>query len=164
MRTLILLRHAKSDYPGGTSDHDRPLAPRGTAEAALAGDWLREHQPPIGLVLTSSALRARETVQASGIDAPIDIRPEIYDATPEDILVQIHTVADDVGVLLVVGHAPGIPGLASELSGPGSKKRLVRQAQESFRTATLAVLTVRGSWAELDADGAILIAVHSARP
>ena len=40
-RTLLLLRHAKSDYPAAVADHDRPLAPRGDREAALAGDWLR---------------------------------------------------------------------------------------------------------------------------
>ena len=35
------MRHAKSDYPDGVADHERPLAPRGDREAALAGDWLR---------------------------------------------------------------------------------------------------------------------------
>ena len=39
-RVLILLRHAKSDYPAAVADHDRPLAPRGEREAALAGEWL----------------------------------------------------------------------------------------------------------------------------
>ena len=39
-RTLLLLRHSKSDYPQGVADHERPLAPRGEREAALAGDWL----------------------------------------------------------------------------------------------------------------------------
>src|SRR3989337_2337943 len=44
-RTLLLLRHAKSDYPDGVADHERPLAPRGIREAALAGDWVRAHAP-----------------------------------------------------------------------------------------------------------------------
>ena len=54
-RTLVLLRHAKSDYPGGVADHDRPLAPRGEREAGLAGEWLRSGviDPPVarGVVL-----------------------------------------------------------------------------------------------------------------
>ena len=37
-RTLILLRHAKSDYPDGVADHERPLAKRGIREAALADE------------------------------------------------------------------------------------------------------------------------------
>ena len=49
-RTLILLRHAKSDYPDGVADHERPLAQRGIREAALAGDWIREHLPAVDAV------------------------------------------------------------------------------------------------------------------
>ena len=52
-RTLLLLRHAKSDYPAGVADHDRPLAPRGVREAGLAGDWLRAHAPAVDAVLCS---------------------------------------------------------------------------------------------------------------
>ena len=50
-RTLLLMRHAKSDYPAGVIDHDRPLARRGIREAGLAGGWLRAHMPPIDGVL-----------------------------------------------------------------------------------------------------------------
>ena len=63
MRTLVLMRHAKSDYPAGVPDHERPLAPRGTREAGLAGDWLREHAPAIDAVLCSSAVRTRQTLE-----------------------------------------------------------------------------------------------------
>ena len=54
-RTLVLLRHAKSAYPDGVADHDRPLAPRGKREAGLAGDWLRANLPTIDAVLCSTA-------------------------------------------------------------------------------------------------------------
>src|SRR5438067_2354566 len=50
-RTLVLLRHAKSAYPAGVADHDRPLAPRGKRQAGLAGDWLRAHLPTVDAVL-----------------------------------------------------------------------------------------------------------------
>ena len=46
-RTLLLLRHAKSDWPPGVPDHERPLAPRGEREAKLAGNWLRAHAPAL---------------------------------------------------------------------------------------------------------------------
>jgi hypothetical protein len=45
-RTLLLLRHAKSDYPQGVVDHDRPLAPRGEREAGLAGTGCGHTRPP----------------------------------------------------------------------------------------------------------------------
>ena len=50
-RTLVLMRHAKSDYPDGVDDHERPLAARGIREAGLAGDWLRAHLTPLDAVL-----------------------------------------------------------------------------------------------------------------
>ncbi len=74
MRTLVLLRHAKSDYPGGVADHDRPLAPRGIREAGLAGDWLRAELPAIDAVLCSTATRTRQTLERTGIEAPVQLR------------------------------------------------------------------------------------------
>ena len=66
MRTLLLLRHAKSDYPAGVGDHDRPLAARGIREAGLAGDWLRAAAPPVDAVLCSTATRTRQTLERTG--------------------------------------------------------------------------------------------------
>ncbi|HXO47768.1 MAG TPA: histidine phosphatase family protein, partial [Mycobacterium sp.] len=80
-RTLVLLRHAKSAYPDGAADHERPLAPRGQREAGLAGDWLRTHLPTIDAVLCSTATRTRETLARTGIDAPIRYVERLYDAT-----------------------------------------------------------------------------------
>ena len=80
-RTLVLLRHAKSAYPDGVADHDRPLAPRGQREAGLAGDWLRSQSAAIDLVLCSTATRTRETLARTGIDAPVRYVDRLYDAT-----------------------------------------------------------------------------------
>ena len=162
-RTLLLLRHGKSDYPGGVRDHDRPLAPRGTTEARLAGLWLRDQGLVPDRILSSSAVRARQTAQASGLDAPIEVRPEIYDAAPDEILAEVRSVTENVRVLLVVGHAPGLPGLAVNLAGPGSVAAAVERAQQSFTTSTVAVLDVSGPWADLTDDAAELREVHTAR-
>ena len=81
-RTLVLLRHAKSDYPSGVADHDRPLAPRGIREAGLAGDWMRAHAPAVDAVLCSTATRTRETLERTRIDAPAEFVDRLYDATP----------------------------------------------------------------------------------
>ncbi len=80
--TLLLMRHAKSEYPAGVADHDRPLAPRGVREAALAGDWLRANVPAIDSVLCSTATRARQTLARTGIDAPVRYVERLYGATP----------------------------------------------------------------------------------
>ena len=106
MRTLLLLRHAKSDYPSGVADHDRPLAPRGIREAALAGDWLRSTVPAIDAVLCSTATRTRQTLERTGIEAPVTFVDRIYDATPGIVLGEINAVDDGVQTLLVIGHEP----------------------------------------------------------
>jgi phosphohistidine phosphatase len=156
-RTLILLRHAKSDYPGGARDFDRPLAERGEAEATLAGDWLRANLPPVDRVLCSPALRTRQTLTAVGIDAPADFPEEIYDAGSTDILDAIRAVDPGVRTLLVVGHAPGIPSLASMLAGDESDPDVLEDMEAKFPTTALAVLTFSGDWTDLEPAGAALV-------
>ena len=162
-RTWILLRHAKSDYPGGTRDIDRPLADRGEREAAAAGEWLAAHQPPVDHVVCSSAVRTRQTLAATGVDAPVDYRDEIYDASSGEILDVIRKVGDDVDTLLVVGHAPGIPSLAHELAGPDSDDEAMEAMSARFPTSAMAVLSYRGDWSDLDDGGAALTAYEIAR-
>ena len=79
---LVLMRHAKSAYPAGVADHDRPLAPRGTREAGLAGDWLRANLGTVDAVLCSSAVRARRTLACTGIEAPVRYAERLYEAAP----------------------------------------------------------------------------------
>lgn len=84
-RTLVLLRHAKSAYPPGVGDHARPLAARGIREATLAGDWLRSAagpDPAVQAVLCSTATRTRQTLERTGIEAPVSFIDDLYDATP----------------------------------------------------------------------------------
>ncbi|HSS24130.1 MAG TPA: histidine phosphatase family protein, partial [Mycobacterium sp.] len=105
-RTLLLMRHAKSAYPDGVADHDRPLAPRGIREAGLAGDWLRANVPTIDSVLCSTATRARQTLANTGIDAPVRYSEQLYGATPGTMIDEMSATADTVATLLVIGHEP----------------------------------------------------------
>ena len=77
-RTLILLRHAKSDWSGGEADEDRPLAKRGQHQAPDAGRWLAASIDRIDLAVVSPANRARSTWQlvAAELDAPPPTRVE----------------------------------------------------------------------------------------
>lgn len=162
-RTLLLMRHGKSDYPGGVTDHDRPLAPRGIRQAADTGVWLLETYGKVDAILSSSAVRAVQTAEATGIDAPLDAADEIYDASPQEILDAIRPTPDTVDTLLVVGHAPGIPALAVRLGGPESADDAVEAVHESFPTCAVAVLTVPGSWSELDFEQAQLVSARIER-
>src|SRR5919106_452198 len=112
------MRHAKTGYPTGVADHQRPLAARGDREAGLAGDWLRVHAPSVDAVLCSTATRTRETLARTRIDAPVEFSDRLYDATPGAIIEEINNVDPDVETLLVIGHEPAMSqvalGLATE--------------------------------------------------
>ena len=157
-RTLLLMRHAKSGYPEGVADHDRPLAPRGIREAGLAGDWLRENAPTVDSVLCSTATRARETLANTGIGAPARYTERLYGATPGIMIDEINSVPDEVATLLVVGHEPVMSTLALVLAGDsGTDTIVVERISDKFPTSAIAVLTVPGSWATLEVGGAALV-------
>ena len=163
MRTLVLMRHAKSDYPGGVADHERPLAARGIREAALAGDWLRENVPAIEAVLCSSAVRTRQTLERTGVEAPVSYLDRLYDAYPGAVIEEINKVGDDVSTLLVVGHEPTTSHVALGLAGPGSDHGAAEQMSLKYPTSAIAVLQVPGPWAGLQINGAELVSFHVPR-
>lgn len=163
-RTLILLRHAKSDYPHGVADHDRPLAPRGTREAGLAGDWVRANLPDVDAVLCSTATRTRETLDRTGIDAPVRYVERLYESTPGRVLDEINSVGEDVATLLVIGHEPTMSQLALGLAGVrGTDPRTEARVATKFPTSGIAVLHVDGAWHHLELGGAALVGFHVPR-
>jgi phosphohistidine phosphatase len=167
-RTLLLLRHAKSDYPEGVADHDRPLAPRGVREAGLAGDWLRAHAPAVDAVLCSTAARTRETLARTRIEAPVEFSDRLYDATPDAIIEEINDVDSlfnhDVETLLVIGHEPAMSqvalGLATE---DGSNPTAAESISTKFPTSAIAVLRTGEPWDQLTLSGAALVTFHVPR-
>ncbi len=163
-RNLLLMRHAKSSYPPGVADHDRPLAPRGVREAGLAGDWLRANMPAIDEVLCSTATRAGETLARSGIDAPVRYAERLYGAAPGTVIEEINKVTDEVTTLLVVGHEPTISAVAISLAGAnGTDVDAAERISAKFPTSAIAVLQVNGHWEHLEPGGAALIGFHVPR-
>ncbi|WP_019932676.1 histidine phosphatase family protein [Nocardia sp. BMG111209] len=161
-RTLILMRHGKSSYPPGVADHDRPLAPRGRREAALAGDWLRATQPQIDAVRCSTSVRTRETLAATGVTAPVLFEPSIYEATPHTLVDLIQLTGDEVQTLLLVGHAPGMPWTAWELAA-NRESEPATELSRKFPTSALAVLEFDRPWARADAGTGELLGFHVPR-
>ncbi|MGK2879970.1 MAG: SixA phosphatase family protein [Mycobacterium sp.] len=158
------MRHAKSDYPTGVADHERPLAPRGVREAGLAGDWIRASTPPVEKVLCSSATRTRQTLARTQIDAPTQFVDRLYGATPGDVIDEINHVADEVTTLLVLGHEPAVALTALGLSQDGGGDAdATEQITAKFPTAAIAVLRTEGTWHDLTLGGAELSAFHIPR-
>jgi phosphohistidine phosphatase len=163
-RTLLLLRHSKSDYPAGVADHERPLAPRGEREAGLAGDWLRAHAPAVDAVLCSTATRTRETLARTRIDAPVNYVDRLYDATPGAVIEQINRVDPDVETLLVIGHEPTMSSLALGLAtADGSNSTAAERISTKFPTSAIAVLRTAEAWDQLTLNGATLVGFHVPR-
>lgn len=122
-RRLILLRHAKSAWPGDVADHERPLAPRGRRDAPAAGRWLRKAGLAPDLVLCSTARRARETWQLAeenlGADPETVFEQRVYGASSAELLDLARQTPADIGTLLIVGHDPAMQRAVLELAGPG---------------------------------------------
>jgi phosphohistidine phosphatase len=151
MRRLMLLRHAKSDWPGGVSDFERPLAKRGREAAPAMGAYMKAHGLMPDLVLVSTARRTRETwalVQAAlGADTPARFEQRIYEAYPEHLLALAHGLDPSVRTVLFVGHNPGTEELASDLIGGGDMEAAAR-LRRKYPTCGLTVLDFDGDdWA-----------------
>lgn len=166
-RTLLLLRHAKSDYPAGVADHERPLAPRGVREAALAGDWLRAQAPAVDAVLCSTATRTRETLARTRVAAPVEYVDRIYDATPGTVIDEINRVQRrfhfEVQTLLVIGHEPAMSGVALALANADGSNIAAERISMKFATSSIAVLRTQRPWDQLALDGAALVTFHVPR-
>lgn len=167
-RTLLLLRHAKSDYPDGVPDHDRPLGERGIREAALAGDWIRENVGTVDAVLCSTATRTRQTLERTGITAPAEYVDRIYDASPGIVIEEINGVQSrfdtEISTLLVVGHEPVMSMLAMSLADEESTNGpTAEQLSLKFPTSSIAVLRVSTPWDQVALRGAELINFHTPR-
>ncbi|MBM9505704.1 SixA phosphatase family protein [Actinacidiphila acididurans] len=147
-RTLVLLRHAKADWPE-VPDHERPLADRGRQDAAAVGRRLVQDGVTADLVLCSTATRTRETWKLAVHELPHRPRTvyeeRLYDATLGDLLALVGETSDEVGSLLLVGHNPGIHALADAMAGTADGDTMTRM-NRGFPTAAFAVLTFSGSW------------------
>jgi phosphohistidine phosphatase len=159
-RTLHLLRHAKSSWDDpGLEDHDRPLAPRGRRAARLLAAHIAKHGIAVDLVLCSSAVRARQTLELVGpsLGGTPDIRTEdgLYAAGAPDLLSRLRSVDDRTWRVLMIGHNPGLEDLAEDLAGHGDA--VARHAlQQKFPTGALATLSMQSSWRDLSPGAAYL--------
>jgi phosphohistidine phosphatase len=122
MKTLLILRHAKSSWDDASqSDHERPLNKRGAKDAPRIGALLAEEGLLPDCILGSTAVRVRETVelvtQHSGYRGKIEFRPELYLAHPETYFGVLRELPDACHSAMVVGHNPGLEELLSAVAG-----------------------------------------------
>lgn len=161
MRTLYLLRHAKSALKdAGMEDHERPLAPRGKRAARSWAQQFRAARISPGLVLCSSAVRTRETLDLvmPGFAASpiIAVERGLYLAAPAAILARLRRVEPEIEAVMVIGHNPGLHELAIDLAKHGDEA-LRAALRSKFPTGALAVYAVEHDWSALKPGAARLV-------
>jgi phosphohistidine phosphatase len=145
MKTLLLLRHAKSSWKQPEQpDQERPLNKRGKKEAPKVGKYLKENDLIPDLILSSPARRAHDTAQAvaeeCGFEGQIDLYQDLYLSDTACYLDILHCLPDDARRVLVVGHNPDVEELLT----------LLTDVSEHMTTAALAVVDLPiSSWQEL---------------
>jgi phosphohistidine phosphatase len=144
MKTLILMRHAKSAWSDPSQkDIDRPLNGRGRKSAPRMGAWLADAGYRPEVVLCSTAQRARETLELVATSLPASFTIEharaLYMAAPREMLTEIAKVPAMAETVMLVGHNPGMGSLASLLAGGGDAKAL-GNLHGKFPTAAIAVI------------------------
>lgn len=158
-RRIVLFRHAKADWPQVT-DHERPLSERGRKDAPVAGRRLTDTGIPVDLALCSTSTRTRETWKLAVQELPQ--RPKtvyeerIYEASPGELIALLNESPDDVHNIVLIGHNPGIQGLADILSGGSDGDAGERMRRRGFPAAAFAVLSFDGSWKALEPGAATL--------
>lgn len=135
MKTLLLLRHAKSNWDDSSlRDFDRPLADRGKRDAPRMGLALKDRGPAPDLIVSSPAARAKATAEAAiksgGFTGNLQFDEGIYDASTPELLRIVRRLPDESSRVLMVGHNPGFEDLVYRLSG----------AHERMTTAALAAI------------------------
>lgn len=161
-RTLLLLRHSKAQPSSGAGDLDRALSERGAADAAAVGAWFAKADVHVDLVVCSPSVRTWETwhaaAAAGAAAAKVEQDRRLYEAGDDDLLAVLQELPATERVVVVVGHAPGIPTLAAVLADPGrSDDHALADVRRTFPTSGLARLEYDGEWSDLDAASAALV-------
>lgn len=146
MKTLLLLRHAKSSWKTPEmNDHDRPLNKRGKKEAPKVGKYLKANSLVPDLILSSTARRAHDTAQAvaeeSSFEGEIELYQDLYLSDMACYLDILQSLPDTANRVLVVGHNPDLDGLLT----------LLTESAQHMTTAALAQIDLPiTSWQELN--------------
>ena len=157
-RTLHLLRHAKSSRGDpAVPDRERPLSKRGRKACKLVAAHLQDAGIRPDAVVCSPARRTLETLERIRPGLPEDAdgwtEERIYDAAPEQLLALVREIPESYRRVLVLGHNPGVGGLADLLAGDGPA---LAELRRKFPTGALASLGFRGAWVDLRPGAAVL--------
>src|SRR6266498_60290 len=152
MKTLYLLRHGKSSWKDETlPDVERPLNGRGRRASQNVGAFLKREKIIPDLVLSSSAIRARQTtdivMETAKLRTDLRFDERIYEAGAQRLLEVVRQIEKSKKIVLLVGHNPGMEEFLTMLTG----------AVDTMPTGTLSKVVLSASnWADMGDKGATL--------
>jgi phosphohistidine phosphatase len=158
MKTILLLRHAKSDWSNPElSDFHRPLTKRGMKDASRMGKVLRRYKYVPDVIISSPAIRARITAElaaeACGYRKQVELLDGLYYGTKNDIIGIMKKLPDSVMSLMIVSHNPSLEETAASLLAfNGSCAEHITDASAMIRFPTAAVICFHADvsrWAAL---------------
>lgn len=158
MKTVYLLRHAKSDWADARlKDHERPLNDRGQKAAPQMGAYLKSKRYKPDIILCSTARRAVETLDlakpAFAPETPVLFEETLYLAEPRQLLERLRWLDEGEKSVLIVGHNPGIAQFALDLSASPANEAdeaVHRRLREKYSTGALAVVKLPiNAWREI---------------
>jgi phosphohistidine phosphatase len=161
MKTVLLLRHAKSDWGDpALADFDRPLAKRGLKDAPRMGKVLQDIDSVPDRIIASPAKRAKQTAElaakACGYHKSITWAPSFYGGDSEDLIEALKQLPDTIERAMLVGHNPTMEETASALL-LNSEASLDDEYAIRMPTASLMCLDLQiMDWATLEPGDAIL--------
>ena len=122
MKTLLLMRHAKSSWKDDKlADHERPLKKRGRKDTKLIAKILEKNDLTPEIILSSSATRAKETAKVLkeelGTKAKITCLDELYMGEPEDFINALKGLDNNISTVLIVAHNPGLEAYLQIIDG-----------------------------------------------
>ena len=172
-RVLVLMRHAEARGSARGGDHSRELTHSGHQDARAVGRWLVEQGVSADLLLVSSAERAQQTavelVRGGLCVADVCSEERIYNADADGVVACIREVPDDVTTLVLVGHAPGVPQVATGCARDETGEHLNGRAggpavsgpRGGWPAAGVGVVAHGGSWTCFPDGSSVLVAVHA---
>ena len=161
-RELLLLRHAKSDWPEGVADYNRPLKKRGKKAALLMGEWLLSQDLRPDSIISSPAERARETAEklCKGLHIKkhglLYFDDRIYEASVESLKSVLADCPSFTQRVLIVGHNPGLDNLLIDLV---AETLMPDDDDKILGTANLARISLPDDWNQLDTGCGQLISI-----
>ena len=121
MKTLFIIRHAKSDQSFFGNDFERPLNERGKADAAIMAKRLVDNKNKVDALVASPAVRAKETAELFAETLKIPVAQivfisALYHASPEVFYEVVSNLADELDVVAIFSHNPGISYFVKSLN------------------------------------------------